>query len=83
VAGCCEYGDEPSGSGTTELIYWINKNKEKNSYFEPNVKHLVSASTLDTGAMYLSLISVLKDRYTLRPALYLGKEAKRLSGYTV
>jgi hypothetical protein len=20
VAGCCEYGDEPSGSGTTELV---------------------------------------------------------------
>jgi hypothetical protein len=21
VAGCCEYGDEPSGSGATELVY--------------------------------------------------------------
>jgi hypothetical protein len=20
VSGCCEYGDEPSGSGTTELV---------------------------------------------------------------
>jgi hypothetical protein len=20
VAGCCEYGDEPSGSGATELV---------------------------------------------------------------
>jgi hypothetical protein len=23
VAGCCERGDEPSGSGTTELEYFI------------------------------------------------------------
>jgi hypothetical protein len=23
VAGCCEYGDEPSGSGTTELVIFI------------------------------------------------------------
>jgi hypothetical protein len=21
VAGCCEYGDEPSGTGATELVY--------------------------------------------------------------
>jgi hypothetical protein len=21
VAGCCQYGDEPSGSGATELVY--------------------------------------------------------------
>jgi hypothetical protein len=21
VAGCCKYGDEPSGSGATELVY--------------------------------------------------------------
>jgi hypothetical protein len=26
VAGSCEYGDEPSGSGATELIIWpLNK----------------------------------------------------------
>jgi hypothetical protein len=23
VVGCCEYGDEPSGSGATELVSWI------------------------------------------------------------
>jgi hypothetical protein len=23
VAGCCEYGDEPSGSGATELVSWL------------------------------------------------------------
>jgi hypothetical protein len=24
VAGSCEYGDEPSGSGATELVYWMH-----------------------------------------------------------
>jgi hypothetical protein len=24
VAGCCEYGDEPSGSGATELVQSFN-----------------------------------------------------------
>jgi hypothetical protein len=23
VAGSCEYGDEPSGSGATELVSWL------------------------------------------------------------
>jgi hypothetical protein len=23
VAGCCEYGDEPSGSGSTELVFCL------------------------------------------------------------
>jgi hypothetical protein len=23
VAGCCEYGDEPSGSGATELVSYL------------------------------------------------------------
>jgi hypothetical protein len=23
VAGCCEYDDEPSGSGATELVGWL------------------------------------------------------------
>jgi hypothetical protein len=23
VAGSCEYGDEPSGSGATELVRWL------------------------------------------------------------
>jgi hypothetical protein len=24
VAGCCEYGDEPSGSGTTDLVSYLD-----------------------------------------------------------
>jgi hypothetical protein len=27
VAGCCEYGDEPSGSGATELVGSVNVNR--------------------------------------------------------
>jgi hypothetical protein len=26
VAGCCECGDEPSGSGTMELVGWLVNN---------------------------------------------------------
>jgi hypothetical protein len=25
LAGCCECGDEPSGSGTTELVSYLDK----------------------------------------------------------
>jgi hypothetical protein len=34
VAGCCEYGDEPSGSGATELVSFedLMKNTGKNHF---------------------------------------------------
>jgi hypothetical protein len=28
VAGCCEYGDEPSGSGATELVSFFTRGKK-------------------------------------------------------
>jgi hypothetical protein len=36
VAGSCEYGDEPSGSGATELVsYTISAKKLKPSHYVP------------------------------------------------
>jgi hypothetical protein len=29
VSGCCEFGDEPSGSGATELVTLKNMNVNK------------------------------------------------------
>jgi hypothetical protein len=37
VAGCCEYGDEPSGSGATELVNNFNTTRcFKNAIFINN-----------------------------------------------
>jgi hypothetical protein len=32
VAGSCHYGDEPSGSGATELVTWLNTFMKPNNY---------------------------------------------------
>jgi hypothetical protein len=37
MAGCCEYGDETSGSGATDLVKY---NKAKNPLAETNARKL-------------------------------------------
>jgi hypothetical protein len=38
VAGCCEYGDEPSGSGATELVNNLEEKIQEESATVPSLQ---------------------------------------------
>jgi hypothetical protein len=56
VAGCCEYGDEPSGSGTTELVSTENILSTK-PVFKPSSPE-VSFPVGTRGAVIFKFVSV-------------------------
>jgi hypothetical protein len=51
VAGCCEYGDEPSGSGATELVN-ITEDQCSAGYSESRVSIIMKDFSLFLSLFY-------------------------------
>jgi hypothetical protein len=54
LAGCCECGDEPSGSGATELVTFICGNNDYNNSNDNDcITTVAAATTITAGSVQI------------------------------